>query len=148
MRLLKGVAMSIITGLLAERERGISGEILEEAFRRLREAVDPGVIDRAVVERYIRKAVRTGAWRSLSCESRSLLLASRFLSKVRSPVLKNIILDIMASIELYTIRGRAIFYGVLLALKQGLVNALSNLRRIITLGIGYLNLPDLWRTLG
>jgi len=148
MRLLEGVAMSIITRLLAERERGISGEILEEAFRRLREAVDPGVIDRAVVERYIRKAVRTGAWRSLSYESRSLLLASRFLPRVRSPVLKSIILDIMASIELYTTRGKAVFYGVLVALKQGLVNVLSNLKRIITLGIAYLNLPDLWRTLG
>jgi len=140
--------MSIVTRLLAEREKGVSGEAVEEAFRRLREAIDPGVIDRAVVKRYIRKAVRTGAWRSLSYESRSLLLASRFLPRVRSPVLKNIILDIMASIELYTTRGRAIFYGVLVALKQGLVSVLSNLRRIITLGIGYLNLPDLWRTLG
>jgi len=146
--LLEGVAMSIVMRLLAERKRGVSGEILEEAFRRLREAVDPGIIDKAIIERYIRKAVRTGAWRSLSYESRSLLLASRFLPRVRSPVLKNIILDIMASIELYTIRGKAVFYGALVALKQGLASVLSNLRRIITLGIAYLNLPDLWRILG
>jgi len=140
--------MSIVTRLLAEREKGISGEAVEEAFRRLREAIDPGIIDRVVVERYIRKAVRTGAWRSLSYESRSLLLASRFLPRIKSVVLKNIILDIMASIDLYTTRGKAVFYGVLVALKQGLVSALSNLKRIITLGIAYLNLPDLWRTLG
>jgi len=140
--------MSIIMRLLAEKERGVSKEVVEEAFRRLREAVDPGIIDRIVIERYIRKAVRTGAWRSLSYESRSLLLASRYLPRIKSVVLKNIILDIMASIDLYTTRGKAVFYGVLLALKQGLMNALGNLKRIITLGIAYLNLPDLWRTLG
>jgi len=140
--------MSIVTRLLAEREKGVAREAVEEAFRRLREAIDPGVIDRAVVERYIRKAVRTGAWRSLSYESRSLLLASRFLPRIKSVVLKSIILDIMASIELYTIRGKAVLYGVFVALKQGLANTLNNLRRIITLGIAYLNLPDLWRTLG
>jgi len=140
--------MSIVARLLAERERGVAREAVEEAFRRLREAIDPGIINRIVIERYIRKAVRTGAWRSLSYESRSLLLASRFLPRIKSVVLKNIILDIMASIDLYTTRGKAIFYGVLVALRQGLVNALSNLRRIITLGIAYLNLPDLWRTLG
>jgi len=140
--------MSIVMRLLAEREKGVSGEAVEEAFRRLREAINPDVIDKAIIERYIRKAVRTGAWRSLRYESRSLLLASRYLPRVRSPVLRSIILDIMASIDLYTTRGKAIFYGVLVALKQGLVNALNNLRRIITLGIAYLNLPDLWRTLG
>jgi len=148
MRLLEGVAMSIVTRLLAEREKGVAREAVEEAFRRLREAIDPGVIDKAIIERYIRKAVRTGAWRSLSYESRSLLLASRFLPRIKSVVLKNIILDIMASIDLYTIRGKAVFYGVLIALKQGLASVLSNLKRIITLGIAYLNLPDLWRTLG
>jgi len=140
--------MSIVMRLLAEREKGVTREVLEEAFRRLREAIDPGVIDKAIIERYIRKAVRTGAWRSLSHESRSLLLASRFLPRIKSVVLKSIILDIMASIELYTIRGKAVFYGVLVALRQGLASVLSNLRRIITLGIAYLNLPDLWRTLG
>jgi len=55
---------------------------------------------------------------------------------------------IMVEIELSTLRGRAIYYGVLVALRSGLREALGDFKKLITLGIGYLNLPLMWRVLG
>jgi hypothetical protein len=67
---------------------------------------------------------------------------------VKSRVLSDILAGIMVEIELSTLRGRAIYYGVLVALRQGLKEALGDFKRLITLGIGYLNLPSMWRVLG
>jgi len=87
-------------------------------------------------------------WYKLKQESRALLIASKSLLVVKSPVLKNILRGIFLEIELCTLRGKAVFYGVLVALRQGLIEALGNFKRLITLGVSYLNLPELWRVLG
>ncbi|MEM4888966.1 MAG: hypothetical protein QXJ64_05970 [Thermosphaera sp.] len=71
------------------------------------------------VQSYIRKAIRTGAWRSLKPESRALLLALRSWKKsVKSPVLQSILSRIFIEIELHTTRGKAIFYGILEAMRK------------------------------
>jgi len=51
-------------------------------------------------------------------------------------------------IELFTLRGKAVFYGVLVAVRSGFLEDLSSVKRLITLGVSYLNLPELWRILG
>ncbi len=109
----------------------------------------PASIDKDVLERYMRKALRNGAWRRLPRESRLLLwAAAKHLRRVKSPVLRDVLRRILLEIELSTLKGRAVFYGALLALRQGLTQALNNLKRLITLGVSYLNLPSMWRMLG
>ena len=108
----------------------------------------PSRVTREIVMYYIRKALRSCAWWRLKQESRALLLASRSLLVFRSPTLLSILREIFLEIELYTLRGKAVFYGVLVALRQGLVEALKDLKRLITLGVSYLNLPLMWRVFG
>jgi hypothetical protein len=129
-------------------ENGVSRDSLETARSVVAEYLLPGLITRDVVQHYVRKALRVGAWCRLRRESRALLLAVRFLPIIKSPVLNSILRGVFLDIELYTVRGRAVFYGVLVALRQGLLSALGNLKRLTTLGIGYLNLPLTWRVLG
>ncbi|MEM1612937.1 MAG: hypothetical protein QXH02_06270 [Desulfurococcaceae archaeon] len=104
------------------------------------------------VQSYIRKAVRTGAWRSLKPESRALLLALRSWKRgVKSPVLRSILSRIFLEIELHTTRGKAIFYGILEAMRKArevLSDLSGNLSKIIAMGIQYMNLPLLYRIHG
>ncbi|MEM2208534.1 MAG: hypothetical protein QXG17_07585 [Sulfolobales archaeon] len=104
------------------------------------------------VKTYIRKAVRTGAWRSLKPESRALLLALRSWKRsVKSPVLRSILTRIFVEIELHTTRGKAIFYGILEAMREArevLSDLSRNLSKIIAMGIQYMNLPLLYRIHG
>ena len=132
----------------AALENGVSRDYLETARSVVAEYLLPGLITRDVVQHYVRKALRVGAWGRLRRESRALLLAVRFLPIIKSPVLNSILRGVFLDIELYTVRGRAVFYGVLVALRQGLLSALGNLKRLTTLGISYLNLPLTWRVLG
>ncbi|WP_448578857.1 hypothetical protein [Thermosphaera sp.] len=122
--------------------------IAQVAFAKVRELVSSQPVSGPVLEMFFRKAVRTGAWGRLSPVSKALLLASRRLVLVKSPVLRSILLNIMAEIEMYTTRGRAVYYGVVVALKKNMVEALSSLNRLVTLGIAYLSLPPLWRVFG
>ncbi|MEM1661184.1 MAG: hypothetical protein QXR17_08635, partial [Candidatus Bathyarchaeia archaeon] len=104
------------------------------------------------VKTYIRKAVRTGAWRSLKPESRALLLALRSWKRsVKSLVLRSILTRILVEIELHTTRGKAIFYGILEAMRKArevLSDLSRNLSKIIAMGIQYMNLPLLYRIHG
>jgi len=108
----------------------------------------PGEITREVITHYTRKALRSGVWWRLKRELRALLLAVRFLAVVKSPLLKSILREVFTEIELSTLRGKAVFYGVLVALRQGLLEALGNIKKLTTLGVGYLNLPVMWRIFG
>jgi hypothetical protein len=129
-------------------ERGVSRDAVLLARSTVLELLVPSVVTRETVNYYIRKALRSGAWWRLRRESRALLLASRFLPVVRSPTLLGILREVFSEIELSTLRGKAVFYGVLLALRQGLREVLRDLERLVTLGVGYLNLPVMWRVLG
>lgn len=141
--------MTIITLAWSSLQgEGISRGHVELARRLVVEYLLPGEINRDVVEHYVRKALRSNAWTRLKRESRALLLATRSLKTIKSRVLRGILEEIFLEIELSTLRGRAVFYGVLLALRQGLIHILGDIKRIITLGVGYLNLPLPWRILG
>lgn len=104
------------------------------------------------VKAYIRKAVRTGAWRSLKPESRALLLALRnWRRSVKSLVLQSILSRIFVEIELHATRGKAIFYGILEAMRgarEVLSDLSGNLSKIVAMGIQYMNLPLLYRIHG
>jgi len=139
--------LAIVSAFATARYSGVPGEIVELALGKVRESIG-GVVTSSLISRFIRKAVRTGVWSKLPTTSRALLLASRCLRIVKSRVLSDILAGIMVEIELSTLRGRAIYYGVLVALRQGLKEALGDFKRLITLGIGYLNLPSMWRVLG
>jgi len=129
-------------------ERGVSRDAVLLAKSTVLELLVPSAVTREAVNYYIRKALRSGAWWRLRRESRALLLASRFLPVVRSPTLLGILREVFSEIELSTLRGKAVFYGVLLALRQGLREVLGDFKRLVTLGVGYLNLPVMWRVLG
>lgn len=109
----------------------------------------PDVIDGSLVARYVRKAVRLGVWRSLRAESRALLRALTLWGGViRSKVLARIVKEILLEIELHTLRGRALLYGLYIALRSGLNHLLSSLEKVLCLGISYLSNSPAFKFLG
>jgi len=126
----------------------VGGEAVDLAKRTVSRFLVPVRVTGETVDHYFRKALRSNAWWKLRRESRALLYASRALRVVKSPVLLSILRELFLEIELSTLRGKAVYYGVLVALRQGLREALGDLKKLITLGVGYLNLPLMWRVLG
>ncbi len=126
-------------------------DVVERAKRMLAKLVLPKKITREVVLLYIRKAFRTGAWRTLSPEARALLLASRILTQVRSPILDSLLRRIFVEIELSTFRGKALFTGIILAFKNfasRVREILRDVTKILFLGVSYLNNPPMYRVHG
>lgn len=125
------------------------GELGKVAVKYVSRLLLPRRIDRYVVIAYIRKAVRVGLWRSLKAESRALLRAlSTWRGVIRSKVLVEIVRKILVTIELETLRGRSIFYGVLQALRNGLRDLLSSAELLLCLGVSYISNSPLFRLLG
>lgn len=117
--------------------------------RYLEDALLPRVIDGTVARRYARKAVRTGVWRHLSAESRALLRAlSAWRGVVRSPVLRAAVGGILLRVELATLRGRALLFGLAVTARSGLRGALRSAETLLCLGISYLSNPPAFRLLG
>lgn len=104
------------------------------------------------VDRYIRRAIRNGVWGNLGLSTRVLLVALRKWSGVvKSPTLRRILVEIYVEIELYTTRGRALFYGILIAMNRAhglLYDISSNLTKIMVMGLQYVNLPRIHRIYG
>ena len=108
------------------------------------------VIDRGVIERYIRRALRNGSWFKLSKLQRALLkVASRVVKVVKSPTLAEVLKKALLEIELNTLKGKALYYGLLTALSIGepLNKLLNRLTYVMMLGINYLNNPPLYRVI-
>jgi hypothetical protein len=111
----------------------------------------PERITGEVVSRYVRRAVRLGIWRRLRPESRALLLVARGFAVLRSPVVTSIVRRLLLEVEVHTLRGRALLYGVLIALRDPflrLAGVLRDATRLLVLGISYLNNPPLLRFYG
>jgi len=110
--------------------------------------------DKTFVEYYVARSIRNGTWRMLRAEARALLLAIRFWrGSLRSRVLKEVLKEIFLEIELLTLRGKALFYGLLILLRKsvgGLRNILSlkSLGEILVIGLSYINNPPLYRVYG
>ncbi len=115
----------------------------------LSEFLLPEVIDWRVVEQYVRRAVRLGVWRFMSPESRALMRAlARWRGVVKSKTLKELVEALLLEIELCSLRGRAVLYGLIIALNEGLTQVLKSVKKIMCLGISYLSNPPLYRHYG
>ncbi|AFK50622.1 hypothetical protein TCELL_0197 [Thermogladius calderae 1633] len=141
----------VAEGLLKRAVEGLSREVEYRAREVVARVLLPERVDGSVVEKYFRKALRHGAWRRLPAHSRGLLLALRRWGVVKSPTLRAVLREVFLEIELYTLRGRALFYGAIVALAEGwgrLGELVSKASRLLTLGIFYLNLPTVYRFYG
>jgi hypothetical protein len=131
---------------------GKSSRFVELARSMLLDLVIPSRISRSVVEKFYRKALRTGVWRKLRVEQRALILAlRRWRGWVRSRVLLEIVRNIFLEIELSTFRGKALLYGVAITIKNRLAKAIDIVRDIgyiLATGIMYLNNPPMLRVYG
>jgi hypothetical protein len=126
-------------------------ESFSEARKLLADLIIPRRITGEVVDKYFRKAIRVGVWRRFSSERRALLYLSRFLGVIKSPVLRSILIEIFLEIELYTIRGRALFYGILVSLRSHLYRLREILRdvsKLLVIGLSYLHNPPMYRVYG
>ncbi|MEM2550943.1 MAG: hypothetical protein QW168_02125 [Sulfolobales archaeon] len=111
----------------------------EDVLRHLERVLLPRVIGGNVVMYYVRKAVRVRFWRSLIPEPRALLrAASVWRSVVKSKVLGRILGEIFLLVELETLRGRALLYGALVALRSDLQDLLDSVEGLLRLGVSYL----------
>lgn len=129
---------------------GVSNVV--EVTNKFKELVLPKVITRDLIVSYVRKALRTRVWFSLSPYQRALLKALT-LSRVyvvRSRVLKELITELLLIIERGTLKGKALWYGLVIALNMGkyLKNIVLNVETLLYLGINYLNNPPIFRPYG
>jgi hypothetical protein len=129
-----------------------SSTVVEDAKKMLLNFVIPDRISRAVVEKFFRKALRVGVWRYLKTEQRALILALRIWGReVRSRKLLEIVRGMFLEIELSTLKGKALLYGIAIAIKNGseaLKNLFKNIGYILATGIMYLNNPPMLRVYG
>ncbi len=101
-----------------------------------------------VIRRCVLKAIRLGVWRFISPESRALLRALTFWRGViRSESLKRVVRELLLYIELNTIRGSAILYGLLITLRKESKAVVDSVDKLLLLGISYLNNPPIFRFL-
>lgn len=123
--------------------------LIKEIFQEFIELVVPHRIDRDTVERYYRKAARLGVLHRLDPYDRAFLYSLRlWLSKgyrIRSSVLIDIARRVFASIELSSLRGRAIAFGILIAMRRGLRRVLGNIEDLLILGLQFINMPAMYR---
>jgi hypothetical protein len=129
---------------------GVSNVV--EVTSKFKELVLPKVITRDLIISYVRKALRTRVWFSLSPYQRALLKALT-LSRVyvvRSRVLKELITELLLIIERGTLKGKALWYGLVIALNmcKYLKNIVLNVETLLYLGINYLNNPPIFRPYG
>ena len=134
--------------------KGAGEEVLIEAKRIVSRVIDAGLgsITGGVVSYYLRKSLRNNSWRLLPRCSRALLLAlSKWSGVVKSRILREILIKVFTEIEVYSFRGRALLYGVIVAMARArelLGDILGNAKRLLTLGIQYLHQPLLYRVFG
>jgi hypothetical protein len=126
---------------------------LHDVEVRFKELVIPKVITKDLIASYVKKAIRIRVWFSLNPYQRALLKALT-LSKVyiiRSSVLKGLVSELLVVIERGTLKGKALWYGLLIALSKCRYLGQELLFRIETLlylGINYLNNPPIFRPYG
>lgn len=144
-----GDILSILASGLAELAGEEPGQIVVcEAENLLAKMILPKRITGNVVIKYVRKAIQVRAWYRLRRIDKLILLLTRRLPLIKSPVLRSILYKIFLQIELCTVRGKALFYGIIIAMKNMLDNILNNASRLLTIGLFYLNNPTIYRIYG
>jgi len=142
--------LTFLAMLITEELHG-SYSTNQEVVNALTNALTPKSITYSVVEWYVRRALRNGSWRLLSTYERALLrVVPKVVKVVKSPALAKTLRVIFLKIELNTVRGRALYYGLLIALRAGecITNILNRLSYLLALGINYLNNPPIYRIYG
>jgi hypothetical protein len=137
----------LASAVASSADLNVGPEVLEVLNR----VALPERITGEVILRYVRRAVRLGIWRRLRPESRALLLVARRFEVLRSPVVTSIVRRLLLEVEVHTLRGRALLYGVLIALRDPflrLAGVLRDVTKLLVLGISYLNNPPLLRFYG
>ncbi len=130
---------------------GLGQHIMEKAKTIVAEIILPQEITGKTITKYIRKAIQNHIWYTLPKETKILLKLTQYLPRIRSPVLIRILREIFLRIELATTRGKAYLYGVILVMQNTFYKfeeLLKNTKRILTLGIFYLNNPLQYRIYG
>jgi len=124
-----------------------------EVTSRFKELVLPKVITKDLIVSYVKKALRTRIWFSLNPYQRALLKALT-LSKVyviRSCVLKELVSELLVVIERSTLKGKVLWYGLVIALSTCRYlgqELLFKVETLLYLGINYLNNPPIFRPYG
>ena len=140
----------IVEGFEKAVEKGTV--VVEHAKKVLLKLFIPSKISRSVIEKFFRKALRTGIWKSLKPEQKALILALRIWRReVKSRKLTEIVKGIFLEIELSTFRGKAFLYGIAITIKNRtgiLKNIFKNIGYILATGIMYLNNPPMYRVYG
>jgi len=140
----------IVEGFEKAVEKGIV--VVEHAKKVLLKLFIPSKISRSVIEKFFRKALRTGIWKSLKPEQKALILALRIWRReVKARKLTEIVKGIFLEIELSTFRGKAFLYGIAITIKNRigiLKNIFKNIGYILATGIMYLNNPPIYRVYG
>ena len=142
----------VVAGLARLLGEGPGQRVVEEARRLTAKIILPQRITGSLINKYFRKALQTGAWRSLAPQARALIyLARRWRGVFKSKLITSVLREILLDIELFSTGGKAIFYGVLLALKKGIESLggfLLSKTRLLFMGLQYLNNPLIYRFYG
>lgn len=142
---------TLMAGLAELAGEGPGQHVVLKAKELLTKILLPKKVTGNVVDRYVRKALRIGAWRDLKQENRAILIVARKWGVIKSAILKSILYRIFLEIELHTIRGKALFYGIILTMKSTIYKlheALRDVQKLLTIGILYLNNPPIYRIYG
>lgn len=143
--------MTHLASLVEVAECSSSGGAAPEVAELVSRVLIPKVITRSVIESYLCRALRSRAWFRLSRVERALLkVAHRVVEVVKSPALADVLRKVFLEIELNSLKGRALYFGFLLALRMGepLAHLLRRLTYVMMLGINYLSNPPLFRVFG
>ena len=147
---------TLLAGLATLAGEGPGHQALEAAKQLVADLLVPRRVSGPTVDKYFRKAIRTGAHRNLPKEAMALLyILRRWQRRIISTQLLTVLRNIFLQIELHTTRGQALLYGTLLAMKNplhqitGLLeNAAKHIAQLIYLGLSYLNNPPIYRIYG
>ena len=147
---------TVLAGLATLAGEGPGHETLEAAKQLVADLLVPRRVSGQTVDKYFRKAIRTGAHRNLPREAMALLyILRRWQRRILSTQLLTVLRHIFLQIELHTTRGQALLYGIILAIKNPfhrilnlLENAAKHLAQLIYLGVSYLNNPPIYRIYG
>ena len=140
--------MTLLATYLVRQEKP-SPATIEVAKEFVAKALIPPRLTRNVLLKYITRAKRNGAWRTLSKEAKALLLvAAKVITEAKSPTLKKALKEALLQIELATVKGKALLYGILIQFRRGtseLTSTLRDLTKTLCIGISYLNNPLTYR---
>lgn len=141
----------IVAGLAEKLGEGLGQHIIEKAKAIVANIILPREITGRIIEKYIRKAILNRTWYTFPRETKVLLMLTKHLPKIKSLTLTRILREIFLKIDLATTRGKAYLYGVIIAMQNTLLSLeelLKNTKRLLTIGIFYLNNPLHYRIYG